>query len=175
MRLIAVAVAVVCLSLPASAQETLVSNDLSALPAPALETYQALLDAARAGDFERLEQVRAKKGKDMQIGFGAAETITDFLVANSLSGDGVDAMAGLIEILEAPYARVDAGDGTVFYMWPFLAGVDDLGNLSLAHRLEAYRLVDADALDDFAEYGGWLATRTIIEANGTWTAIVAGD
>ncbi len=175
MRFIPAAFALVCLSLPATAQETVVSDDLSALPAPAMETYQSLLNAARAGDFERLEQVRAKKGKDMQIGFGAAETITDFLVANSLSGDGVDAMAGLIEILEAPYAQIDAGDGTVFYMWPFLAGLDDLGGLSLAQRLEAYQLVDADALDDFAEYGGWLATRTIIEADGGWTAIVAGD
>lgn len=175
MRFVPAVFALVALASPVAAQETVVSSDLSALPAPVLKTYEALLDAARAGDFDGLEQVRAKKGQDMQIGFGAAETITDFLTANSLSGDGIDAMAGLIEILEAPYAEVDAGDGTVFYMWPFLAGLDDLGALTLEQRLEAYRLVDADALDDFAEYGGWLATRMIIEANGRWTAIVAGD
>ncbi|MFD2648725.1 hypothetical protein ACFSX5_13070 [Devosia albogilva] len=175
MRTIPFAFALLALTVPVAAQETSVSSDLSALPAPVFETYEALLDAARAGDFDGLEQVRTERGDDLQIGFGGAETITDFLTANSLSGDGVDAMAGLIEILESPYARVDAGDGTMFYMWPFLAGLEDLSDLPLEQRLEAYQLVDADALDDFAEYGGWLATRTIIEANGRWTAIVAGD
>lgn len=175
MRIIPTTIAILALTLPTAAQETQYSDDISALPAPARLTYEALLDAARTGSFEGLEKVRADHGKDMQLGFGGAGTVTDFLLANSLSGDGVDAMAGLVEILEAPYARADAGDGTVYYVWPFLAGIEDLGALTLAERLEAYQLVDADTLDDFADYGGWLATRTIIDADGRWTAIVAGD
>ena len=44
-----------------------------------------------------------------------------------------------------------------------------------ADKVVAYQLITPDALVDFADYGGWLGFRTIIDDDGTWQAWVAGD
>lgn len=164
------------LLLPATAiaQDRIVSSDLSLLPKPVRETRAAMLAAARNADLAALQQIADAQGKPIQLGFGGAETVADFAMAASLSGDGLDSLADLIDLLEAPFAQVDDGEGGSFYIWPYLAG-GELTDLTDTDKVVAYQLVTPDALDDFIDYGGWLSFRTIIDEDGTWTAWVAGD
>ena len=165
-----------CLALaaPAIAQDRVVSDDLKALPEPVRTTRAAMLTAARAADPGALQAIVDDQGKPIQLGFGGAETAAQFIEGNSQTGDGLDVLADLADILEAPYAKVDDGEGGHFYIWPYLAG-GDLTDLTDADKVVAYQLIDPEALPDFVEYGGWLSFRTIIDEDGTWQAWVAGD
>lgn len=156
-------------------QERIVSDDISQLPKPVRATRAAMLAAAKAADLAALQAIIDSQGTPIQLGFGGAETAADFATGNSQTGDGLDVLADLVDILEAPYAKVDDGEGGSFYIWPYLAGMDDLTTLTDVDKVVAYQLITPDALPDFIDYGGWLSFRTIIDEDGSWQAWVAGD
>lgn len=160
---------------PATAQERVVSSDIAELPEPVRAARDAMLAAARAADLDGLQAIIDKQGEPIQLGFGGAETAAEFATGNSATGDGLDVLADLVDILEAPYAEVADGEGGSFYIWPYLAGLDDLTRLTDADKVVAYQLIAPEALADFVDFGGWLGFRTIIDDGGTWQAWVAGD
>lgn len=173
-RLLPLLAALLLLPAAAMAQDRVVSSDLALLPKPVRETRAAMLAAARNADLASLQQIIDAQDKPIQLGFGGAETAADFATGNSVTGDGLDALAELVDILEAPFAQVDDGEGGSFYIWPYLAG-GELTDLSDTDKVVAYQLVTPAALEDFIDYGGWLSFRTIIDEDGAWTAWVAGD
>lgn len=156
------------------AQAQGISADLTQLPKRVEATRAAMLAAAKAADLAALQAIIDRQSGTIQLGFGGATTAAEFATGNSVTGDGLDTMADLVDILEAPYEAVDDGEGGKFYIWPYLAGAD-LANLSDADKVVAYQLIDTDSLPDFIEYGGWIAMRTIIDADGEWSAWVLGD
>jgi hypothetical protein len=165
------------LVLPASlghAQDRVVSDDVSLLPEPVQATRAAMLAAAKAADVSALQAIIDGQDRPIQLGFGGAETAEAFATSNSATGDSLDVLANLVDILETPYAEVDDGEGGKFYIWPYLAGAD-LSALTDADKVVAYQLIEPDSLPDFVEYGGWLSLRTIVDEDGSWTAWVAGD
>lgn len=157
------------------AQERIVSGDAAALPEAVRATRDAMLAAAKGADLAGLQAIIDAQGKPIQLGFGGAETAAEFATGNSQTADGLDVLADLVDILEAPYAKVADSEGGSFFIWPYLAGVEDLSALTDADKVVAYQLITPDALVDFADYGGWLGFRTIIDDDGTWQAWVAGD
>jgi len=150
------------------------SADLTQLPEPVQATHAAMLAAARSGDLTALQAIIDSQSGSIQLGFGGAETAAAFATANSVTGDGLDALAELVDILELPYEAVDDGEGGQFYIWPYLASAD-LEKLTDADKVAAYQLINPDSLPDFIDYGGWLAMRTIIDEDGSWQAWVLGD
>lgn len=151
-----------------------ISADLTQLPKRAQATHKAMLAAARAGDIAALQAIIDGQSGPIQLGFGGAETAEEFATTNSQVGDGLDTLADLVDILELPYEAMEDGEGSTFYIWPYLAGAD-LTSLSRADTVAAYQIIDPGSLPDFIEYGGWVAMRTIIDANGDWSAWVLGD
>ena len=150
------------------------SDGPSQLPEPVEATRAAMLAAAKAGHLAGLQAIIDNQDRPVHLGFGGAETAADFASSNSTTGDGLDVMADLVDILEMPFEAIDDGEGGKFYIWPYLASAD-LAKLSDADKVAAYQLIDPDSLPDFVEYGGWLAMRTIIDEDGTWQAWVLGD
>jgi hypothetical protein len=150
------------------------SADISRLPESVRATQAAMLAAAKAGDLPALQAIIDEQSGPIQLGFGGAETAAEFATGNSITGDGLDTLAELVDILELPYAAVDDGEGGKFYIWPYLASAD-LEKLTDADKVAAYQLIDPDSLPDFIDYGGWLAMRTIIDEDGRWSAWVLGD
>ncbi|MGB3339747.1 MAG: hypothetical protein WBA73_21400 [Devosia sp.] len=150
------------------------SADLTQLPESVQATRAAMLAAAKAGDLTALQAIIDGQSGPIQLGFGGAETAAEFATSNSVTGDGLDTLAELVDILEQPYEAVDDGQGGKFYIWPYLASAD-LEKLTDADKVAAYQLIDPDSLPDFIDYGGWLAMRTIINADGEWSAWVLGD
>lgn len=173
-RTLLLAAILALLSHLAAAQDRVVSSDLNALPEPVRATRAAMLAAARAADVGALQAIIDAQDGSIQLGFGGAETAAQFAEGNSQTGDSLDVLADLADILEAPYAKVDDGEGGHFYIWPYLAGAE-LDKLTDADKVAAYQLIDPEALPDFVEYGGWLSLRTIIDEDGRWSAWVAGD
>lgn len=167
--------ATLAISLPAAlAQDRLVNGDTTELPDAVQATIAVMLAAARSGDVEALQAIIDEQERPIQLGFGGASSASEFALANSQTGDGLDVLADLVDILELPFEAVDDGEGGKFYVWPYLNGAD-LTALEPADKVAAYQLVAPDALPDFIEYGGWLAMRTIIDEDGTWQAWVLGD
>lgn len=158
----------------AIAQESVVSDDLTLLPKPVRATRTAMIGAAKAADLAALQAIIDSQANAIQLGFGGAATAAEFATGNSVTGDGLDVLADLVDILEAPYAKVTDEGGT-FYIWPYLADVMDLATISDADKVVAYQLIDTTSLPDFIEYGGWIAMRTIVNEDGTWSAWVLGD
>lgn len=171
-RPLLLAATLACLAPMALAQD--VSADVTQLPKSVQATYRSMLAAARAGDVAALQAIIDRQSAGIQLGFGGATTAAEFATGNSRSGDGLDVLAELVDILELPYEAVDDGEGSKFYIWPYLASAD-LEALSDADKVAAYQLIDPDSLPDFIDYGGWLAMRTIINADGEWSAWVLGD
>lgn len=167
------AAAVFAVFSPLALAET-AGDNLDRLPEQVRATRAAMLAAAKAGDLDGLQAIIDESGKPTHLGFGGAKTAAEFAISNSGTGDGLDTLAELVDILETPYEAVDDGEGGKFYIWPYLAGAD-LANLSDADKVVAYQLIDPASLPDFIDYGGWLAMRTIIDEDGSWQAWVLGD
>jgi hypothetical protein len=138
-------------------------DPLEALPEDVLATRSALLDAARAEDWDAIE----------------ALIPTDALFTSVIDGDDdhvayyrsleTDVLAHVVELLEGPFAVLD--DITVWpelhARVPFAFGADEREDLE--DRFGAERLAE---WEDAGAYLGW---RIGIIETGEWIFLVAGD
>jgi len=165
-------------SLPAlgeTTQSLSISDRLEDLPPPVREMRQKLIEAATTGEVANLVTLMEAQKEPPQISFGdpPRDTVA-FFKENSLDGEGRDALAALVEILKAPYALETYGEDQV-YVWPYLAGIDDLGALTPAQLVDAYQLTSPQGLKEMIEFGGWFDYRVVIAPDGTWSAFIRGD
>lgn len=152
-----------------------VSDDLNELPEAVREKREALIAAAKTGDIEALRPIFAAQKTPPNVSFGDPEDPVDHLKTTAGDGKGLESLAILRDVLEAPYAAMDGGDGTIYYVWPYLAAMPDISALEPAQVVDAYRIMGQKAFDEMADYGGWLYWRAFIDADGDLTAFVAGD
>lgn len=152
-----------------------VSDDLSLLPEPVRAKREALLAAARSGEMDELKTIMDAEPAPPNVSFGDPEDPIAYLEQQSADGEGRETLAILADLLEAPYAAMDSGDGEAIYVWPYLAGMDDLSKLTAADEVVAIQLVGVDGLKDVKALGSWYNWRAFIGADGQWQAFVAGD
>jgi hypothetical protein len=138
-------------------------DPLESLPAEVLATRAALLEAARAGDWDAV----------------GALIPTDTLFTSVIDGDGdhlayyrsveTDLLGHVVELLEGPFVVVD--DITVwpelYARVPFAFGADE--------REELEERFGADRLAEWEGAGSYLGWRIGILASGEWIFLVAGD
>ncbi len=157
--------------------ETLVeiSRDVSILPEPVKRMRALIIEAARSGDIEKLRPLIGTGGETTRLSLG---DITDDPIAyvRSLSGDaeGHEILAILIEVLEAGYARFDAGTDKELFVWPYFFAVP-LEGLSPQERVELFTLVTAGDYEDMLSFGAYIFFRVGITPQGQWLFFVAGD
>jgi hypothetical protein len=180
MRMILVAALLCGLCLPAAALDVpangfVVSSDISQLPKAVQEKRAALLDAAVSGDMGKLKAIFDAQAEKPTVSFGEPEDPIAYLKEQSGDGDGLEVLAILADTLETPFAAQDAGDGKVYYIWPYFAAMEDFRVLTPAQLVEGYRLLGWRGFEDMREYGGWLNWRAYIDQDGTLSAFVAGD
>jgi hypothetical protein len=162
-------------ALDAPANGYVVSSDVSELPEPVQRKREALLEAARSGDIDKLKAVFDEKKTRPNVSFGAPDDEIEYLKQNSGDGEGLEVLAILADTLEAPYAAQGSGDGKIYYVWPYFAVMEDMRALTPAQLVEGYRLLGWRGFEDMREYGGWLNWRAFIDESGELTAFVAGD
>lgn len=144
------------------------------LPAPVARTRDQLLDAARAGDFDRLRMVL--EGNEMMptLTFGSMDDPIDYLKSVSGDGEGLEILAILSEILEAGYVHADVDSAQEMYIWPYFARFP-LARLTREQKVEMYRIVTSGDVADMEIAGTWTFYRVGIGPDGTLHYFVAGD
>ncbi|WP_297108151.1 hypothetical protein [uncultured Devosia sp.] len=183
MRLAALCLAVLAAA-PAVAQDNAesypypkyeISADLSTLPAPVAETRQRLIAAAQSGDIEALRPIIEAQTHPPTVSYGGPDDAVDYLKTYSADGEGLENLAILLELLEAPYAVFDTESDDPSYVWPYLAVVEDLSALTPAQKVDAYRILTHEQLAELVELEAWYHWRVYIGKDGEWQAFVAGD
>lgn len=152
-----------------------ISDDLSALPEPVARTRERLIAAARNGDIEALRPIIAEQEYPPTVSYGGPDDAVDYLKTYSADGAGLENLAILLDLLEAPYAVFDTESETPSYVWPYLAVVEDLSALTPAQKVDAYRILTHEQLTELTELEAWYYWRVYIGKDGEWQAFVAGD
>lgn len=180
MRLLATALVALLLIAPVAAQEAdypefTVSNDLSLLPKPVAQKRQQLIDAALTGDIEALRPIVEAQANPPTVSFGGPDDVVDYLKTYSADGQGVENLAILLDLLNAPYAVFDPSGEAPSYVWPYLAVVPDLAALTPAEKVDAYRILTHEQFGELVDLQAWYYWRVYVGEDGEWQAFVAGD
>lgn len=181
MRLLATALVALLLLAPAAAQDAMpypdytVSNDLSLLPEPVRLKREALIAAALTGDIEALRPIVADQANPPTVSYGGPDDAVDYLKTYSADGAGIENLAILLDLLNAPYAVFDSSGDNPSYVWPYLAVVPDLAALTPAEKVDAYRILTHEQFTELVELQAWYYWRVYIGQDGEWQAFVAGD
>jgi hypothetical protein len=181
MRLLVTALVALLLIAPAAAQDETaypdftVSNDLSLLPKPVQQKREALIAAALTGDIEALRPIIEAQTNAPTVSYGGPDDAVDYLKTYSADGQGIENLAILLDLLNAPYAVFDSSGEDPSYVWPYLAVVPDLSALTPAEKVDAYRILTHEQFTELTELEAWYYWRVYIGKDGEWTAFVAGD
>lgn len=154
--------------------DMVVSDDIAALPKPVQEKRAALIAATKSGDISKLKAILDAQKAPPRVSFGDPEDAIAYLKTESADGNGVQMLAVLGELLDAPYAVIGASSETPSYVWPYLA-VADVTKLSPAEWVDAYRILPPEQAKGLVEMEGWYYWRVFIDPDGELSAFVAGD
>ena len=184
MRLIPVATfaALAAFSVPALAEGLVipeggyvVSDDVGQLPPAVAAKRAALIAAAETGGINALKAIFDAEPAPVTVSFGGPDDPIAYLKQASMDGEGLEILAILLDLLEAPFAAQDGGDGKAVYVWPYLAAMEGLGEAGPADRVEGIRIAGAGGFKDIQEFGVWIYWRAYIGEDGDLQAFVAGD
>ena len=94
--------------------------------------------------------------------------------ANYPDSEGLEVLAILTEVLEAPLVHVDKGTPQDMYLWPYFARMQ-LKDLTPEQKVGLFRLVTGTDYRDMLEFGAYNFYRLGIAPDGTWHFFVTGD
>lgn len=150
-----------------------VSNDATLLPEAVRQKRETLLAIAGTGDIGALTPIL--EVDQTTVSFGEPEDRTAYLVGESADGEGVEILAILADLLEAPYAAMDGGNGGPVYVWPALAAMESLSKLTPDQRVTAYQIMGHAEFEEMKAIDAWYFWRVYIGQDGRLQAFVAGD
>lgn len=149
--------------------------DVSRLPEPVARMRQLIIEACRSGDIERLRPLLGTGDNVTQLSFGGPESDPiGFLREVSGDDEGQEILAILLEVMEAGYVHLDAGEPYELYVWPYFFAVP-LDRLDARQRVELFTLVTAGDYKEMKSFGAYIFYRVGITPEGEWTFFVAGD
>jgi hypothetical protein len=149
--------------------------DVSLLPFPARKMRELLLEAAKAGDIEKLRPFIGSGEDKTLLSFGGLDgDPLDFLKSMSGDGEGYEILAILQDVLDAGFVHLEKGTENEMFVWPYFYGVP-LEKLTPQQRVELYRLVTHGDFEDMLSFGSYNFYRVGITPQGRWQFFVAGD
>ena len=145
-----------------TATETVTEPLAVGLPEPVDDTYAALLEAARSGDYEALRPLIPNQ---FSYTFGGPVEGGPIAYWQQVEAEGGESPIEILDrILSMPYTLYR---GT--YIWPFAYDKQP-------DELTGYeRELLGDLAEDFGAGSGYLGWRAGIEPDGTWSFFIAGD
>ena len=144
------------------------------LPSPVLKTRNALLQAARSGDLEKLRPILEASEDTPIVSFGADEDAIAYWKDSSVDGSGRDILAEMIKVFSSGFVHINAGTTDDLYIWPYHF-VYPIDKLTAEQEVELYLLIPAQHREDMVEAGGYIGFRAGIAPNGSLVFFVAGD
>ena len=145
------------------------------MPEPVRRMRRLLLDSALRGDLPGVARLAGVGETMTQLSLvQEGEDAETLLRQQAGDEEGLEALAILSEILEAPYVVLDEGTDDALFLWPWLAGVP-LEGLTPEQKVSVYRLMTAGDFQQSQEFGTYVFFRTGISADGEWVFFLAGD
>jgi hypothetical protein len=158
----------------AAAPNPEVITDLAQLPAPVARTRERIVAAARTGELRRLVAVMQSGGTLPIFSLSTGQDPITYWRSNYPDSDGVEILAMLIDILETPAVRVDAGTPQEMYVWPYFARMS-LRMLTPAQKVELFKIVTGSDYKDMVAAGAYNFFRVGIGGDGSWRFFVTGN
>ena len=149
-------------------------SDPSQLPAPVARMRERILAAARTGNLERVVTVMQSNETLPVFSPGDDKDALAYWKANYPDSEGLEVLAILTEVLEAPLVHVDKGTPQDMYVWPYFARMQ-LKELTPEQKVALFRLVTGSDYRDMLEFGAYNFYRLGIGPDGTWHFFVTGD
>ncbi len=152
-----------------------IERDVSKLPLPVAHMRELIMKAARAGDIEALRPLIGSGSNITVLSLGGIEgDPIEFIKSLSGDADGQEILAILLEVLEAPYVHMDAGQESELFVWPYFFALP-LEKLTPKQKVELFRIVTAGDYEDMQAFGSYIFYRVGITPEGRWQFFVAGD
>lgn len=162
---------------PSAAGEPLpqIEYDVSKLPAPVQRLRDAVLEACRSADAEKLRPLLGPAGEETQLSLGDIDS-DPITFLKGLSGDeeGLEILAIMEEVLNAGYVHLDAGTPEELYVWPYFFAIP-LDKLTAPQKVEMFKIVTAGDYEDMKNIGSYVFYRFGITPQGKWAFFVAGE
>jgi hypothetical protein len=158
----------------AAAPNPEVITDLAQLPAPVARTRERIVAAARTGELQRLVAVMQFGGTLPIFSLGTGQDPITYWKSNYPDSDGVEILATLIDILETPAVRIDAGTPQEMYVWPYFARMSPR-MLTPAQKVELFKIVTGSDYKDMVAAGAYNFFRVGIGSDGGWRFFVTGN
>ena len=149
-------------------------SDLSRLPPPVARMRARILEAARSGDLTQVVTVMESNETMPVFSRGTDKNPTTYWKGSYPDSDGIEILAIMIAVLEAPFVHVDWGTPQDMYVWPYFARTP-LQTLTPAQKVELFRIVTGADYKEMRETGAYMFYRLGIGPDGTWHFFVAGD
>ena len=150
-------------------------TDLAQLPESARRMRELILEAAVTGDPDNLRSLLGSGPNATQLALGQTDADpVEYLRSVSGDAEGQEILAILIDLLNAGFVRIDAGEPNETYVWPYFVALP-LESLTAPQKVELLRLVTAGDVEDMKAYGAYNFFRIGISPEGDWRFFMAGD
>jgi hypothetical protein len=159
---------------PAATAPPEIITDLSRLPQPVARMRERVLAAAKSGELKKLVTAMQTNETMPIFSLGDEKDPAAFWKKTYPDSDGLEVLAILIGILEAPYVHVEKGTAQEMYLWPYFARMP-LKSLTPEQRVELFRIVTGADYKDMIDFGAYSFYRLGIGPDGTWHFFVSGD
>ena len=144
----------------------------SELPEPVSTTRMAIIDAARACDYDRLAELALAGDSTFTYSFGGGGRPAAFWREAEAAGQAP--LRTLVELLDGPSATRGSG-GTTQYLWPAAYAFERWEDVPASAREDLRRMYGDDDLLRFEQFGSYVGHRVGITESGDWIFFVGGD
>jgi hypothetical protein len=159
---------------PSSAAPPEIITDLSRLPQPVARMRERILAAAKSGELKKLVTAMQTNETMPIFSLGEDKDPAAFWRTTYPDSEGVEVLAILLGILEAPYVHVEKGTPQEMYLWPYFARMP-IKSLTPEQKVELFRIVTGADYKEMLDFGAYSFYRLGIGPDGTWHFFVSGD
>ena len=144
----------------------------SELPQAVSDMRMAIIDAARACDYDKLAQLALSGDGTFTYSFGGEGRPAAFWRDAEAAGQAP--LRLLVELLDGPAATREV-EGSTQYLWPAAYVFERWEDVPTSVREDLRRMYDDDDLRRFAQFGSYAGHRVGITDSGDWIFFVGGD
>lgn len=142
------------------------------LPEAVSDTRMAIIQAARACDYDKLAELALAGDSQFTYSFGGGDRPAAFW--REAEAAGGEPLRMLVELLDGPAATRQAG-GTTQYLWPAAYAFESWDDVPPSAREDLTRIYGEDDLRRFEQFGSYVGHRVGITQSGDWIFFVGGD
>lgn len=144
------------------------------LPEPVRKMRQAIIDAARTGDIEKLRPVFAMSKTPPELSKEPYKDPITYLKETSGDENGREILAILLDLLDAGWVHDGAGTPDEVYVWPYFSEIP-VDRLTPPQEVELLRVLTASDVDEMRAYAAYLFYKIGIAPDGTWRFFMIAD